>query len=537
MKTLLRPISLLLVLAMSLHGPATVALASPSPAPAPKDEPPPPTPEDYLAMYQGIFEQLFGLPFQAEHWTYPLASAVTEPGTYGGANQYGQSFTLEALATAEVDLTTLDDLTPEQIQEIEDRQLTYVGVLGTLDTSLASIPVAGAVISGTVNGQMDHRFFISDEQDETDELYSPTALLDVTPDPLPTPETEPEPVDDDPVIDPAYAYLLKGLNPPPGQAKTIETVFQTLFGHDPAEDDYLLHFDDHISGPGTYAGSLGDGIAATESFAFMVVQSEPLDVTALQCYEPELTGHAVEAGYNFHHVTGTLSTESGSASVSGVTIALGQEPSSLSISEELPDPWSTPTAVCAFDIPLPVLVPYACRDQACLDACQAVYDAEAAAALAARDAAGAAATATLNSQVAQADANFAASIAAAGAILSAALAACARSQAQALTACALIGVLGWWTGFGAFALCLARVAAIYAACIAAAHAAYNFAYDFARSLRDGTVANARNQYEAAIAAIEEAFSAALEAAAAALAACRDGCWMVCWFIIWVWVPL
>lgn len=540
MMSLTRWICALLSMAMFLHGPASVALAAPAPY-ADDSSNAPETEDEYHALYENVFVQLFGMPYDKSEWTYPLDTGVKKAGTYSGMNQYGQTFELEAMVVAPVDLISLPGLKASEIAEIQNRNLEFTGVVGLLKGPQTSIPVNGNVISSTDGGSPDHRFVLTNLEDPNSALFNPPALES-------TEFTIPELIPDDldttvdltPQVFPEYADLLKQVDPTPAHKVVLDSVFTDLFGDAPKAGSYELPFDKAIDQAGVYQGSKGgsgpDADGTSNEYSLYAQSATPVDLTKVKCSDAQSAEALEGAGFKFHMVSGTIESGEGSAHVTGISVSGSDgEGSALTILEQHEEPHQGEGSVCGFGIWIPIPIPYLCTDAACIAACNATYDAAVDAANAAYDGAVTAASAAYATALASAQNDLDLQKALLITALTAGLALCAKSQAAQLLACALLGALAWWTGPAAFLLCLARVAAVYAACYAAAQLIYDAGMQAASAAFNGKVQQAKDAFNTAINTAKAARDAAIAAARAARDACIDGCTSICWFIIWIYI--
>ena len=187
MKTLIRPVSLLLAFATVASQPFAVAvMAAPAPAPMPlpffmpddgdgnNEEG-----EDLIATQQAVFEQLFKTPWSQEAWTYPLDQKVEGEGFYEGANQYSQPFGLEVKVAAKVELETVG-LPDDQYEFAKTRGFEYYGVIGTLKTELATVTVTGVAFSqGSDIAASESYFMLVNTVDAENALFNPTPAAGV----------------------------------------------------------------------------------------------------------------------------------------------------------------------------------------------------------------------------------------------------------------------------------------------------------------------------------------------------------------------
>lgn len=537
----------LLTSALVLQGPASIALASPAPAPAPAPFVPDPTPpaeeptvETFLELYAGIFVELFGQPFDQERWYYPLDEHVTAEGTYTGQNHHGQKFEFEALLANEIALSTLPDLSPEQVEQLLAQDVRYTAAQGWLHGPFASVPVDAIVITQSSTGTAATNLMISERLPDDHPLLL-AQINTFPPDLPPLPPAvytlnDPDPT---PTVLPEYEHYLAMQKAPEDQAAAIEETFQTLFGSSPAEHQLVLPFTANIAGPGDFEGdleslSLADPTAALP-FVFDVRAAEPVDVADLPQISGEFAAIVAELGIQFQRVDGFVSTEAGGTYIDALAVSFGDGPSSVFTLAVMQEPGQSSVKLPLICIPIIIPIPYRCLDQACVDACKAARNAAITAAHTAFEAASNAARAAYDSAVHTADIARQVAKAAAGVAYGVALRACASSQASALLACALVGVLSWFTGGLALVACLARVAAVFAACAAVASAAFAAALAGIDAIYNAATAGARAAYDAAIAAAKAARDQAIQDALNAYDACVAACWYICWRFIIIWL--
>ena len=191
MNRLIRPISLLLTFTTAISQPfaiAAMASAAPAPAPIPFFVPDDGDDrngdgEDLVVKQREVFERLFETPWSAEAWTYPLHEKVDGSGVYKGANQYSQSFDLDIMIAEKVGVEEAG-LPDEQIEFARSRGFEYFGVIGTLKTGLATIPVTGVAFSqGSDIAASQSYFMLVDTVDPDSALFNPTPAAEVTNEP------------------------------------------------------------------------------------------------------------------------------------------------------------------------------------------------------------------------------------------------------------------------------------------------------------------------------------------------------------------
>lgn len=118
-----------------------------------------------------LFEAAFGVPFEPDDWTLSLSSVVVEEGEYSGTNGYGQPFSLSVAVAAPVSIRALD-LDPAETASLTDGNFQFTGVVGSLNTELASFGITGLVISQENAGVgFDSRLIISYSVPQTGLLY------------------------------------------------------------------------------------------------------------------------------------------------------------------------------------------------------------------------------------------------------------------------------------------------------------------------------------------------------------------------------
>lgn len=187
MKSLIRPVSMLLAVSTVASQPFAVAvLAAPAPVPTPL---PFFMPDDgdgtgdegaeVIATQQEVFQKLFDAPWSEEAWTYPLETKVEGEGRYEGANQYSQPFGLDVMVVAKVELDALG-LPDDQYEFAKSRGFEYHGVIGTLSTERATIPVTGVAFSqGSDIAESQSYFMLVNTVDEDNALFNPTPAAEV----------------------------------------------------------------------------------------------------------------------------------------------------------------------------------------------------------------------------------------------------------------------------------------------------------------------------------------------------------------------
>ncbi len=177
MKRLVRPITFLLTVSTALYGPMAISLSAAPLAPRIGEEPPGGgefNPEELLEVQADAFEKLFAHPFDANEWTYPLEKQVTGEGEYAGTNHLGQKFTLNVITTVATDLTKLEGVSDKEREWAIKHGFAYQGVIGTLSTELATIPVLGlSVYQSNDIIAHDSRFILVNVMDEGNALFSP----------------------------------------------------------------------------------------------------------------------------------------------------------------------------------------------------------------------------------------------------------------------------------------------------------------------------------------------------------------------------
>jgi hypothetical protein len=540
----------LLATAMSLQGPASLAIAAPAPAPQQSKssggggaaESPSPTLDAYHKLYSSIFVELFGQPYNPKQWSYPLTQHVTKEGTVPGKNQYGQDFKFEALLANPIDITTLPDLTAAQVAMAQAANVQYTAAQGWLHGPFASVPVDAIIISRTIAGANSTNLMITERLPDNHPLLHANDSIYVPDLPPPPPAeytiTEPDPT---PYVDPDFAHYLELQTPPPAQLAAMKQTFETLFGSSPVKNEYALPFAKNVSAPGAYEGKPSDlkleNPDAALPFTFTVASAIPVDIKTMPQVKPEYVQMAADAGLAYHRVGGWLSTEAGAAYVDAIAVAQNGGPSSIFSLAVMQEPGPSQVEITTIWFPLIIPIPYWCLDQDCVDACKAARDAAIAAANAAFDAAKNAAQTAYDSAKYAADIARTVARTAAGVAYGVALRACATSQASRLLACALIAgiFLGWFTGGASLIACLAQVAAIFAACAAVASAVYAAALVGIDAAYNAAIDSARATYDAAVAAAAAARDAAIDAAIAAYDACVAACWYICWTFIIIWI--
>lgn len=537
----------LLVSALALQGPASIALAAPAPQQAksgggatPHSQTP--TVESYQKLYAGIFVELFGQPYDSKHWSYRLATHVKGEGFFAGKNQYGQDFKFEALIANPIDLPTLANLTASQLATLQSQQLQYTSAQGWIHGPFASVPVDIVVITQSSSGTPETNFMITARLPDDHPLLHLNDIVPLEELPPPPPAVyrlnDPDPT---PQVDPDFAHYLDLQTPQETQLAAIDATFQALFGASPQENHYGLPFEKNVSAPGNYEGKpaaleLSDPDAALK-FSFAVDAATPIDLKTMPQVSAAYAQMAVDNGITHHRVSGWLSSEAGATYVDALAIAQNGGPSAVFSLAVMQEPGPSPIVLELICFPLIIPIPYWCLDQDCVDACKAARDAAIDAAKAAFDAAKDAARSAYDSAV------YAAGIArdvaktAAKVAYGVALKACAASQASQLLACALIAgiFLSWFTGGLSLVACLAQVAIVFAACAAVASGILAAALVGIDAIYESYVASARAAYDAAIAAAASARDSAIQAALDAYDACVAACWYICWKFIIIWL--
>jgi len=187
MQSLIRPVSLLLAFTTTVSQPLAIAVtasAAPMPTPIPYFMPDDDDDHDgsgdtLIATQQDVFEQLFQTPWSAEAWTYPLYDKVEGLGVYKGSNQYAQSFELDIVVAQQVDLEAVG-LPQEHFEFAKSRGFEYFGVIGTLKTRFASIPVTGVAFSqGSDVATSQSYFMLVDTVDPDSALFNPLPAAEV----------------------------------------------------------------------------------------------------------------------------------------------------------------------------------------------------------------------------------------------------------------------------------------------------------------------------------------------------------------------
>jgi hypothetical protein len=169
MKKWMRPIALSLAASMAAYWPLSVSAMAQS---TPGQPVPSPTPAQILQNQADIFTELFGQPFDPDNWTYPLVDKVVGEGEYDGVNHLGQPFTLNVLLATPVDIATLTGVAPRDKQWAIDNGFEYVGVIGTLSTSLTTIPISGlAVFQSNAAIPFDSRLIVSGKEDPSNPIF------------------------------------------------------------------------------------------------------------------------------------------------------------------------------------------------------------------------------------------------------------------------------------------------------------------------------------------------------------------------------
>lgn len=532
---------------LALHGPASVVLAMPAPVRVVQDDTdenhaPPGSPAEFQTLYQSVFEQLFQTPYDASEWTYPLSGPVVGAGDHHGSNQYGQPFTLEVLIATDGDIENTEGLTEEQIAQIETRQLSMWGVIGRLTTDLASIPVHGLVISGVVNGVMDHRMVITYLGDPNSYVFNPPVLTPSSAELPPDPVVGEPQIDTTPVLSPDYQYLLDLPGPSDELREVTANVFASAFGQAPADGVTLqIPLDMPVVGPGGYSGSMTsmtDG--PSENYMFYAQTAESVDVKALSCIGTLAAEQLVATGYDFHLVSGTLEGDSGYAHVVGVTASSADGGAALTVlrqSEQVEIGVDAEQELCCAGIWVPLFVPYICYDADCVDACKAAYEEAKTKAFDELHADKAKAKADHLARMNTANSIYLAAKTAADTAYAAAIGICLLLHKKQILTCTLLLVLSWWSGPGAFLACLAIFVAEEAACHLAADVVHHALVANAKSAYEAAKAASEAQFTADLAAANAKFQAAMAAAEQALKDCIETCKRICWLILWIWIPL
>jgi hypothetical protein len=169
----------MLCLILILHWPFSVSLmARPVSNPQPAQPQIIVTPQDVLDDMAEIFEDLFGVQYDPDQWTYPLSEQVTGPGEYSGVNHLGQPFTLNVIVTEPVDIASLSDLTLQEMRFALNNGFAYMGVIGILSTDLASVPISGlAVYQSNTTIPFDSRLVVTRKENPNNPIFSETQQL------------------------------------------------------------------------------------------------------------------------------------------------------------------------------------------------------------------------------------------------------------------------------------------------------------------------------------------------------------------------
>jgi hypothetical protein len=177
MKSLMRPTAAMLCATMITYWPLTLSLRAEPPQPAEPGEPPAVSPEELIANQAEVFTKLFNEPYNPEEWTYPLHEQVKDTGIYKGENHLGQEFQLDVKVAAPVDLKTLDGIADDERAWAIRHGFEYTGVIGTLSTDMAEVPVIGlAVFQSNPTIPFDSRFILVNTADASHAIFNTAAF-------------------------------------------------------------------------------------------------------------------------------------------------------------------------------------------------------------------------------------------------------------------------------------------------------------------------------------------------------------------------
>ncbi len=134
---------------------------------------------DVQASHTEIFEALFQTPYDANTAAWELDQQVTGEGSYTGVNEHGQPFQLDVQTYVSVDWTTLA-LTPQDAQDLANRNAQFCGIVATLSTDLASYDVWGTVAFQSNRGvPFQSRLLLGHEVESRIETAASTSVVTV----------------------------------------------------------------------------------------------------------------------------------------------------------------------------------------------------------------------------------------------------------------------------------------------------------------------------------------------------------------------